>query len=73
MADDFEPTPARRAAEALHEQRARRAGDPLGEDEVGAQKIARSIRTSTTITATVPADVQQELEGLALGAERVDH
>ena len=40
------PHAPRRPAEALQEQRARLAGDPLGEGEVGVQKIARRIRTT---------------------------
>jgi hypothetical protein len=45
----------RRAAESLHEERTRRAGDPLGKGAVGAQKIALRISTRITITATTPA------------------
>jgi hypothetical protein len=45
----------RRPAEALYEERTRLAGNPLGQDEVGAQKIALRSSTRITITATTPA------------------
>ena len=72
MAERLRVDPVRRAAEALQEERARRAGDPLGEGEVGAQKIALRSSDEHDDRGHAAGDVEEEPERLALGAEGVD-